>query len=158
MEAPEKVSPRKQEAWRYLGHHATDAIEANAIDLLTAPPAVDRVTLVCRDFTSRCPVTNQPDFAAVTIQYMPRAHLIESKSLKLYLQRFREDGAFCEHLADTIARELSEQVAPEWIEVTVEQSVRGGIITTAHARLLRAAIGTYVGAARYSMDGAGARS
>ena len=58
-----------------------------------------RVVLECAEFTCRCPITNQPDWATITIAYTPRSRIVESKSVKLYLETFREEGIFHEHLA-----------------------------------------------------------
>lgn len=85
------------------------------------------VELVCDEFTSLCPVTEQPDFGTITVRYAPFHWLIESKSLKLYLWRFREMGVFNEPLVATIADDLFGQIAPEWLEVEGHFHSRGGI-------------------------------
>ena len=86
------------------------------------------------EFTSLCPLTGQPDFAHLVIDYLPGRWLIESKSLKLYLWRFREMGVFNEPLVATIADDLFGQIAPEWIEVEGHFHSRGGIAIHVKAR------------------------
>lgn len=92
------------------------------------------VELVCDEFTSLCPVTGQPDFGTLTVRYAPCRWLIESKSLKLYLWQFREQGIFNETLVDRIVQELFDQVQPDWIEVGGEFHSRGGIAIRATGR------------------------
>lgn len=85
------------------------------------------VTFTVEEFTSLCPVTNQPDFGTITIKYAPNHLCLESKSLKLYLQTLREKGIFWETLAHEIADKLNTFLQPFWIEVTTNQNARGGI-------------------------------
>lgn len=85
--------------------------------------------------TSICPVTGQPDFSTVEIEYVPTTRCIESKSLKLYLWGFRDKAAFAEQLAVDIAREVQQATEPARVKVTVTQGVRGGIVTEAVAEL-----------------------
>ena len=92
------------------------------------------VELVCDEFTSLCPVTEQPDFGTITVRYAPDSWLIESKSLKLYLWRFREMGVFNEPLVAVIADDLLRQIAPKWIEVEGHFHSRGGIAIHVKAR------------------------
>lgn len=92
------------------------------------------VTLECDEFTSRCPVTAQPDFGTLTIRYAPGDRLVESKSLKLFLWRYRERGIFAETLVAELAEMLHAQLAPDWIEVEGRFASRGGIRITARAR------------------------
>ena len=83
------------------------------------------------ELTSICPITGQPDFGDLTIEYEPNKLCLESKSLKLYLWTFREEGHFCEALASEIAQKIFDTLKPKWVRVTNEQSKRGGIETTA---------------------------
>jgi 7-cyano-7-deazaguanine reductase len=85
------------------------------------------------EFTSLCPVTGQPDWSTVIIEYAPRNRCIESKSLKLYLWSFREEGIFCEALADRIAADVFAACQPGWCRATVVQKPRGGIKITSVA-------------------------
>lgn len=89
------------------------------------------VVLHCHEFTCRCPVTHQPDWANVIIEYLPDKSVVESKSLKLYLETFREEGIFHEHLAQVLLDDFVQAVAPLWCTVTVCFNVRGGIAITA---------------------------
>ncbi|MHA1143924.1 MAG: preQ(1) synthase [Candidatus Helarchaeota archaeon] len=86
------------------------------------------VSLTCFEFTSLCPVTGQPDHATIFINYVPDEFLIESKSLKLYLQSFRNEGAFNEDLTNRILDDLINLINPRYMEVISEFNSRGGII------------------------------
>ena len=79
------------------------------------------------EFTSLCPVTGQPDFARIVIDYVPRDWLIESKSLKLYLGAFRNHGAFHEDCTLTIARKIVAVAEPTWLRIGAYWYPRGGI-------------------------------
>ncbi len=81
----------------------------------------------CPEFTSLCPMTGQPDFATITISYVPDAKLVESKSLKLYLFSFRDHGDFHEDCVNTILNDLIALMQPKYIEVWGRFSPRGGI-------------------------------
>lgn len=96
------------------------------------------VTLATNEFTCLCPKTGQPDFAKVTISYIPNKSLVESKSLKLYLASFRNEGAFHEHVTNIILDDLKKAMAPRWCKVTAEFAVRGGISITVNAEHGRA--------------------
>jgi 7-cyano-7-deazaguanine reductase len=85
------------------------------------------VRFTCPEFTSLCPVTGQPDFAHLVIDYLPDAAILESKSLKLYLGAFRNHGAFHEDCTLTIARRVIETVAPKWLRIAGYWYPRGGI-------------------------------
>jgi 7-cyano-7-deazaguanine reductase len=92
------------------------------------------VTLRTSEFTCLCPATGQPDFAAITIAYIPDRLILESKSLKLYLWSFRNEGVFHEHVVNTICDDIVAALAPHWIEVTGAFGARGGIDITVVAR------------------------
>jgi len=79
------------------------------------------------EFTSLCPVTGQPDFARLIIDYAPDKWLIESKSLKLYLASFRNHGAFHEDCTVSIGRKIVEVAAPNWLRIAGLWYPRGGI-------------------------------
>ena len=79
------------------------------------------------EFTSICPITGQPDFAHLVIDYVPDAFLVESKSLKLYLASFRNHGAFHEDCTVTIARRLEDLLAPRWLRIGGYWFPRGGM-------------------------------
>lgn len=86
-----------------------------------------RVTFDCPEFTSLCPITGQPDFATIQIDYIPDVKMVESKSLKLYLFSFRNHGAFHEDCVNIIMKDLIGLMDPKYIEVTGIFTPRGGI-------------------------------
>lgn len=79
------------------------------------------------EFTSICPITGQPDFAHLVIDYVPDARLVESKSLKLYLASFRNHGAFHEDCTVAIAKRLEKVLAPRWLRIGGYWYPRGGM-------------------------------
>ncbi|MBF6596854.1 MAG: NADPH-dependent 7-cyano-7-deazaguanine reductase QueF [Fermentimonas sp.] len=81
----------------------------------------------CPEFTSLCPITGQPDFATIRINYLPEIKMVESKSLKLYLFSFRNHGAFHEDCINIIMKDLIKLMDPKYIEVTGIFTPRGGI-------------------------------
>jgi len=85
------------------------------------------VRFVAPEFTSLCPITAQPDFAHLVIDYVPGDWLVESKSLKLYLGSFRNHGAFHEDCTVSIGRKLVELLAPHWLRIGGYWYPRGGI-------------------------------
>ena len=113
-----------------LGHAGSD----HYAGLESFPnPGVAHVELVSDELTAVCPITGQPDFYVASIEYEPEGLCLESKSLKLYLARFRDEGAFCEALAVRIRDDVAEalQLGAERVTVTLEQKARGGITITA---------------------------
>lgn len=85
------------------------------------------VTLQTNEFSCLCPATGQPDFATITIRYVPDETIVESKSLKMYLWSYRNEGAFHEHVTNTILDDLVKALNPTWCEVVGDFGVRGGI-------------------------------
>lgn len=85
------------------------------------------VTFNCPEFTSLCPITAQPDFAHITISYIPAKKMVESKSLKLYLFSFRNHGDFHEDCINIIMKDLRDLLLPKYIEVYGRFTPRGGI-------------------------------
>ena len=81
------------------------------------PGALYLVRFTCPEFTALCPLTGQPDFAHVVIDYVPKDLLIESKSLKLFLGSFRNHGGFHEDCTLTVAQRLIEAMAPKWLRI-----------------------------------------
>jgi 7-cyano-7-deazaguanine reductase len=81
------------------------------------------------EFTCLCPMTGQPDFATIRIRYVPDQHLVELKSLKLYLWSYRDEGAFHEDVSNRILNDFVTAARPRWVEVVGDFSVRGGIKT-----------------------------
>ena len=103
-------------------------------ELSTFPnPAPDRdyeIAFDCPELTCLCPMTGQPDFARLTIRYVPDALCVELKSLKLYLWSFRDEGAFHEAVTNRICDDLFALLRPRSLTVIGDFNVRGGIGTT----------------------------
>ena len=98
-----------------------------------ANPGVSHVEMTSDELASLCPLTGQPDLYVASIQYWPQTLCIESKSLKLYLVRFRDDAHFCEALAVKIREDVAAalELPAEKVKVTLKQKARGGISITA---------------------------
>jgi 7-cyano-7-deazaguanine reductase len=92
-------------------------------------PGVSHVEMTSDELVAVCPVTGQPDLYVATIEYWPEALCLESKSLKLYLNGFRNEGAFCEALAVKIRDDVTAalELAADKVRVTLRQKARGGI-------------------------------
>lgn len=103
------------------------------LDVFPKPAGLETVLMESDEVTSLCPVTGQPDWETVVIEYAPKEACIESKSLKLYLWSFRNEGVFCEALASRIAQDVYAACEPFWCKVTVIQKPRGGIGISATA-------------------------
>ena len=91
------------------------------------PESVQWVSLVCTEFTSLCPITGQPDFAKIFVNYIAGGKMVESKSLKLYLFSFRDHGDFHEDCVQKICGDLVALLKPRYLEVIGEFTPRGGI-------------------------------
>jgi 7-cyano-7-deazaguanine reductase len=99
-------------------------------------PATDRdyeIYFDCPEFTCLCPLTGQPDFARIQIRYVPDAHCVELKSLKLYLWSFRNEGAFHEKVTNQIRDDIVAAIGPRKLSVEADFFVRGGIRTVVTA-------------------------
>ena len=103
------------------------------LDTFDLPDSVTNIILTSDEFTAVCPITGQPDWYTVEIRLMGPRYGIESKSLKLYLQSFRNEGAFCESLADIIATDVLQAVKRGGVTVTLTQKSRGGITIEARS-------------------------
>ncbi|HKG43328.1 MAG TPA: NADPH-dependent 7-cyano-7-deazaguanine reductase QueF [Gaiellaceae bacterium] len=113
-----------------LGHAGSE----HYAGLETFPnPGVARVELTSDELVAMCPITSQPDMYVVTIEYEPGGLCIESKSLKLYLASFRNEGAFCEALAVRIRDDVAAalELPAEKVRITLRQKARGGITIVA---------------------------
>jgi len=113
-----------------LGHAGSE----HYAGLETFPnPGVSQVEMTSDELTAVCPVTGQPDLYTATIEYRPGPLCIESKSLKLYLSGYRNEGHFCEALAVKIRDDCAAalQLPADKVRVTLEQKARGGITITA---------------------------
>jgi 7-cyano-7-deazaguanine reductase len=115
-----------------LGHAGSE----HYAGLETFPnPGVSYVEMTSDELVAVCPVTGQPDLYVASIEYSPTERCLESKSLKLYLNSFRNEGAFCEALAVKIRDDVAEALGlgADDVTVTLEQKARGGITITATA-------------------------
>ena len=115
-----------------LGHAGSD----HYVGLETFPnPGVSLVELESDELVAVCPITGQADMYVATIEFDPDKLCLESKSLKLYLAAFRNEGVFCEALAVRIRDDVAEalELGPERVTVTLVQKARGGITITATA-------------------------
>ena len=88
------------------------------------------IRITIPEFTCLCPMTGQPDFAELRLEYVPDELCVELKSLKLYVWAFREEGAFHEAVTNEILGDLVKMINPRFMRVTAEFNVRGGIYTT----------------------------
>ena len=98
-----------------------------AIPEMNPAGVIGKIHIVCPEFTSLCPMTGQPDFATIVIDYIPGERCVESKSLKLYLCGFRNFGEFHESCVNRIANELITLLDPNWLKVEGQFTPRGGI-------------------------------
>lgn len=112
---PMKRPESPEQAARVLAEQAFDA------------PNVQLVSITSSEFTSLCPITGQPDFGTVSIEYQPGIKCLESKALKFYLWAFRNEGSFCESLAARIADDIVNAIQPRHLKVTLTQTPRGGL-------------------------------
>ncbi len=108
----------------YLNHYAPEVLET----FENKHKGNDYwVQFNCPEFTSLCPITGQPDFAEIKIMYIPAERMVESKSLKLYLFSFRNNGDFHEDCVNIIMKDLVKLMSPKYIEVVGLFTPRGGI-------------------------------
>lgn len=114
-----------------LGEKITEA--RRQLDTFDLPENMSTVVYASDEVTSLCPITGQPDWYKVRIEISGSKLGIESKSLKLYLQSFRNDGQFCEVFSSEICRDVSEATNADSVHVTVTQKPRGGVAIQASA-------------------------
>ena len=128
------VEPNKKTENQALGNTVAEFREFDLIpvDKGQGIPCSE-VSLVVERFTCLCPITRQPDHAKVTIKYGPDEYYLETKSLKLYIESFRDKGIFHEHLASRIQTDVRLALKPNYLTVTVEFDARGGISVEATA-------------------------
>jgi 7-cyano-7-deazaguanine reductase len=121
----------KQENLTQLGHEARIPASPDEAKLETVanpnPGELYLVRFTAPEFTSLCPITGQPDFAHLVIDYVPDKRIVESKSLKLYLTAFRNHGSFHEACTMAIAKRLIAAMAPKWLRIAGYWYPRGGI-------------------------------
>lgn len=116
----------------HLGKRSSAPVDH--VDLIPWTGGDIDVVLRCEEFTSLCPITGQPDFGDLTIRYKPHRHIVETKSLKLYLLQYRNRGVFNEEAVAGMSDDLFEQIAPAWLEVEGAFTSRGGIRLRVTAR------------------------
>lgn len=107
--------------------------EFQGFDTFPAPANVTAVKFESDELSSVCPITGQPDWYSIVIEYAPDASCLESKSLKLYLQKFRNEGIFGESLASLIVDDIYDALSPLNLTVVLIQKPRGGISITSTA-------------------------
>ncbi|MGW8257258.1 MAG: preQ(1) synthase [Thermoguttaceae bacterium] len=94
------------------------------------------IEIVCPEFTSVCPKTGQPDYGTLTISYVPAAKCVELKSLKMYLQQYRNMGIFYETVTNRILDDLAAAIAPRKMTIAAAFNARGGITTKVTANYI----------------------
>jgi 7-cyano-7-deazaguanine reductase len=114
--------------FNYLGKKSTQPTKQ--LDTFPTPQNITYVKFESNELTSFCPVTGQPDFSNVVIEFSPDKLCLESKSLKLYLWAFREEQIFAEGLANAFANDIFEAISPLWVKITIIQNIRGGLQLT----------------------------
>lgn len=121
----------KHETLTQLGREARIPVSPEVAVLETVanpnPGELYLIRFTCPEFTSLCPITGQPDFAYLVVDYAPDKRLVESKSFKLYLNSFRNHGAFHEACTLAIAKRLIAVLAPKWLRIAGYWYPRGGI-------------------------------
>jgi 7-cyano-7-deazaguanine reductase len=129
--SPELLRTWKASAMQYLGHQSPMPADPNAFDLECVPNPEAQIRYAARftipEFTSLCPVTGQPDFATFVIDYIPRAKIVESKALKLYMTSFRNVGDFHEACTNKVAHKIWDAAMPWYLRVAAFWYPRGGI-------------------------------
>lgn len=120
------TKPSDLDGLTFLGREAQPSKELEAFPNRT-PDRFYMVNLETDEFTCLCPATGQPDFATIRIQYVPDRKIVESKSLKLYLWSYRDEGVFHEHVVNQILEDLVQTLDPHWIKVDGIFNIRGGI-------------------------------
>jgi 7-cyano-7-deazaguanine reductase len=123
-----------------LGHKAQPSKELEAFSN-RSPGRYYLVTLENEEFTCVCPMTGQPDFAKIKVQYVPDKKVLESKSYKLYLWSYRNEGVFHEHVINQILDDIVLILDPHWCKVTGIFNIRGGIgitVESEHTKSLEA--------------------
>ncbi len=120
----------------YTDTHAKAGLDAKFPDIDTFANQFPGYEIIVDDpeFTSVCPKTGLPDFGHLTIRYMPNKHCMELKSLKEYLQGYRNLGIFQENVVNRVLEDVVRATRPVWCEVRGEFRPRGGIATTVEAR------------------------
>ncbi len=139
---------------RYTPEHAKSGLDADFPDIETWPNQYPGYEIVVDDpeFTSVCPKTGLPDFGTITIRYMPAKDCLELKSLKEYLQSYRNLGIFQENIVNRVLEDVVRCARPVWAEVKGDFRPRGGISTVVVARWPRPEQGNKPGEESQSGD------
>lgn len=124
----EKKAKYEKRRWDVAGYEAIDTEVLERIPF-EYPGSETEVAYIDPEFTSVCPWTGLPDFGTLIIRYLPREYLVELKSLKYYLNSFRNVGILQEHVVNRIKDDLVKLLDPEWMVVEAEFRPRGGIST-----------------------------
>ena len=119
-----------------LGREAKPSKKLEAFPNRT-PDRYYLVTLKTDEFTCMCPITKQPDFANILVEYVPDKKIVESKSFKLYIWSYRNAGAFHEHVVNQILDDLIAALDPHYCKVTGDFNVRGGVGITVEAEHIK---------------------
>jgi len=135
------TSRRRQKATAYTEEHAAAGLDAQLPPLATWPNqfADYEITITIPEYTSICPKTGLPDFGAITVRYVPDRLCVELKSLKYYIQAYRNLGIFYENAVNRILKDLVRACRPVWATVTGEFNVRGGMKSRIEAAYRRPA-------------------
>ena len=120
------------EGLTFLGKTSLPSSETPSVELLESFPNANpkrpyQICFTTSEFTSMCPVTGQPDYATITIHYIPKDRCVESKALKLYLRAFRNQGVFAEGIVNRILDDLIAAIKPQSATVIGDFTPRGGI-------------------------------
>lgn len=108
-----------------------EAVADRNLETFSIEDSSQEISIDCREFTCRCPITGQPDWATIRIDFRPGERGLETKSLKLYLETYRDEGIFHEHLATKMRDDLVAVLDPRFLKVTVNFNARGGIALSA---------------------------
>ncbi len=126
------TQPEDLQDLTHLGRKAQPSKKLEAFPNRT-PGRYYLVTMVTDEFTCLCPVTGQPDFATIKVEYVPDQKILESKSFKLYIWSYRNEGVFHEHVVNQILEDIVAVLDPHYIKVTGDFNIRGGIAITVEA-------------------------
>jgi 7-cyano-7-deazaguanine reductase len=130
------TEPSDLEGLTLLGRQAKPSKKLEAFPN-RSPGRYYLVTLETNEFTCLCPMTGQPDFATIRVEYVPDKRVVESKSFKLYLWSYRNEGAFHEHVVNQILDDLVQVLDPHCCKVTGIFNIRGGIGITVEAEQVK---------------------
>ncbi|OGC39044.1 NADPH-dependent 7-cyano-7-deazaguanine reductase QueF [candidate division WOR-3 bacterium RBG_13_43_14] len=121
---------------KYTKRHAQAGLKTKLPKLEVLPNQYQnyRITITIPEYTSLCPKTGMPDCGTITIEYEPKKHFVELKSLKLYILAYRNLGIFYENAVNRIMRDFVQAVKPRWAIVRGEFNPRGGILSRVEAR------------------------